>query len=109
MAPSLSLRPRTGASERPPTRDNADLVEPMVECDPIEIFCAPSMLQDIRKNRFIEFENILGEALREGEKAGVSMPTIKVLYGLCKARQWRTKERQGMVDAEKLMKARKST
>ena len=24
MAPSLSLRPRTGASERPPTRDNAD-------------------------------------------------------------------------------------
>ena len=51
-----------------------------------------------RKGNFIEFENILGEPLREGEKLGVSMPTLKVLYGLCKAIQWRTKEEKGMVD-----------
>ncbi|KAH0829864.1 hypothetical protein AYO21_10172 [Fonsecaea monophora] len=82
------------------------LVEAMVECDPMEIFCAPSMLQDRRKGRFIEYENILGEALREGEKAGVAMPTIKCLYGLCKAVQWRTKELNGLVDAQKLLEAR---
>ncbi|OAP55634.1 hypothetical protein AYL99_09786 [Fonsecaea erecta] len=79
------------------------LVEAQVECDPMEIFCAPSMLQDRRKGRFIEFENILGEALREGERAGVAMPTIKCLYGLCKATQWRTMEQNGLVDVQKLM------
>ncbi|KEF55186.1 2-dehydropantoate 2-reductase [Exophiala aquamarina CBS 119918] len=84
------------------------LVEDMVECDPIEIFCAPSMLQDRRKNRFIEFENIVGEALRAGEKAGVSMPIVRTIYGLCKAVQWRTKDVSGMVDPLKLMEQRKA-
>lgn len=83
------------------------LVESMVECDPIEIFCSPSMLQDRRKKRFIEYENILGEALREGEKAGASMPTVRCLYGLCKAVQWRTKELNGLVDPQKILEARK--
>ncbi|KIW87223.1 uncharacterized protein Z519_12126 [Cladophialophora bantiana CBS 173.52] len=82
------------------------LVESMVDCDPMEIFCAPSMLQDRRKGRFIEYENILGEALREGERAGIAMPTIKCLYGLCKAVQWRTMELNGLVNAQKLMEAR---
>jgi 2-dehydropantoate 2-reductase len=84
------------------------LVEDMVECDPIEIFCRPSMQQDRQKKRFIEFENILGEALREGEKAGASMPTIRCLYGLCKAVQWRTMDQIGMVDAQKMMEERKA-
>ncbi|KAJ9605432.1 hypothetical protein H2200_010089 [Cladophialophora chaetospira] len=84
------------------------LVEDMVECDPIEIFCSPSMLQDRRKKRFMEFENILGEALREGEKAGTAMPTVKCLYGLCKAIQWATKEHNGLVDAQKMMEERKA-
>ena len=79
----------------------------MIECDPIEIFCAPSMLQDRRKKRFIEYENILGEALREGEKAGASMPTVRCLYGLCKAVQWRTMESSGLVNPQELMEARK--
>ncbi|KIX04172.1 uncharacterized protein Z518_07726 [Rhinocladiella mackenziei CBS 650.93] len=82
------------------------LVESMVECDPIEIFCAPSMLQDRRKKRFIEYENILGEALREGERAGAAMPTVRCLYGLCKAVQWRTMEFNGLVDPQKLMETR---
>ena len=83
-----------------------DLVQSMVDADPLEIWCSPSMLQDRRKNRYMEYENILGEALREGEKAGVAMPTIKVLYGLCKAVQWRTMDLNGLVDARKLMEAR---
>ncbi|RVX68793.1 hypothetical protein B0A52_07679 [Exophiala mesophila] len=83
------------------------LVEAMVECDPIEIFCSPSMQQDRRKKRFIEYENLVGEALREGEKAGVSMPIVRTIYGLCKAVQWRTKETSGLVDAQKLMEQRR--
>jgi len=84
------------------------LVQSMIDCDPIEIFCQPSMMQDVRKKRFIEYENILGEALKEGEAAGASMPTIKVLYGMCKAVQWRTREAQGLVDPVSLLKTKNS-
>ena len=44
---------------------------------------------------------MLGEPLREGKKAGVSMPTLEVLYQLAKAIQWRTKESKGMVEIPK--------
>lgn len=83
------------------------LVEGFINAEPIDAFCTPSMCQDRRKNRFIEFENILGEALREGLRAGASMPTIRTLYGLCKAIQWRTKELNGLVDTKTLLEARK--
>ncbi|KAK5219154.1 hypothetical protein LTR99_006464 [Exophiala xenobiotica] len=82
------------------------LVEVMVSSDPLEIWCAPSMMQDTRKKRFIEYEYLVGEALRAGEKAGVSMPTLRCIYGFCKAVQWRTKEYNGLVDPQKLMKER---
>ncbi|KAK5239648.1 hypothetical protein LTS06_012727, partial [Exophiala xenobiotica] len=61
---------------------------------------------DTRKKRFIEYEYLVGEALRAGEKAGVSMPTLRCIYGFCKAVQWRTKEYNGLVDPQKLMKER---
>lgn len=50
-----------------------------------------------KQGNYIEYENILGEPLREAEKLGVSTPTLKVLYGLCRAFQWRTMERRGLV------------
>jgi 2-dehydropantoate 2-reductase len=84
-----------------------ELVEDMVECDPIEIFCSPSMQQDRRKGRFIEYENLVGEALKEGERAGVAMPILRTVYGLCKAVQWRTMEKQGLVDPKKMLEERK--
>lgn len=110
---NLLIRPamneiRTAAKAAAGVELPESLVEDMVECDPIEIFCAPSMLQDRRKQRFLEFENLVGEALREGEKAGASMPILRTIYGLCKAIQWRTKETSGMVDAVKLMEERKA-
>lgn len=82
------------------------LVEAMVECDPMEIWCAPSMLQDRRKKRYIEYENIVGEALRSGEKAGVAMPILRSIYGLCKAVQWRTMDQNGLIVPEKLLAER---
>ncbi|KAF2877755.1 ketopantoate reductase PanE/ApbA C terminal-domain-containing protein [Massariosphaeria phaeospora] len=74
-----------------------DVVEEMVEMDALELYLAPSMLADVRKGNFIEFENLLGEPLREGKAAGVPMPTLEVLYNIAKAIQWRTKEARGMV------------
>jgi hypothetical protein len=50
------------------------------------------------QDNFIEFENLLGEPLREGKKAGVKMPTLEVLYQLAKAIQWRNMEKRGLVD-----------
>lgn len=52
----------------------------------------------LHQGNFIEFENLLGEPLREGKKAGVAMPTLEVLYQIAKAVQWRTKEQRGLVN-----------
>lgn len=73
------------------------IVEDQIEVDPLELYLPPSMLQDVRKGGLIEFETIVGEPLREGERAGVGMPTVRVLYELCRAVQWRTMEEKGLV------------
>ena len=61
------------------------------------LYLPPSMLSDTRKGNFIEYENILGEPLREGEKLGVPMPTLRVLFHLCQAIQWKNKELKGII------------
>ncbi|GME57759.1 putative 2-dehydropantoate 2-reductase family protein [Neofusicoccum parvum] len=76
----------------------ADVADTMINMDPLNMYLPPSMLNDLRKGNFIEVENILGEPLKEGQALGVPMPTLKVLYGICKAIQWRTKESRGLVD-----------
>jgi ketopantoate reductase len=50
------------------------------------------------QGNFLEFENLLGEPLREGKDAGVAMPTLEVLYRLSQAIQWRIKEKKGLVE-----------
>ncbi|KAF2631493.1 2-dehydropantoate 2-reductase [Macroventuria anomochaeta] len=74
-----------------------DVVEKVIDTDPMENWGKPSMQQDIEKGNYIEFEDLLGEPLREGKKAGVPMPTLEVLYQLARAIQWRTKEAKGLV------------
>lgn len=49
------------------------------------------------KGNLIEFENLIGEPLKEGKNLGVKMPIIEVLYSLCKAIQWRIKEERGVI------------
>jgi ketopantoate reductase len=51
------------------------------------------------QGNYLEFENLVGEPLREGIALGVSMPTLKVIYEMCKAIQWRTKEKHGLTEA----------
>lgn len=74
-----------------------DLVEKIITVDLYESFFKPSMCQDIEKGNFIEFENIIGEPLREAEKLGVPTPTLKVLYSLLKGLQFQVKEAKGLV------------
>lgn len=50
------------------------------------------------QGNYIEFENLLGEPLREGKKVGAPMPTLEVLYQVARAMQWRTKEARRLVE-----------
>ncbi|KAK7565085.1 2-dehydropantoate 2-reductase family protein [Phyllosticta citricarpa] len=75
-----------------------DVIEETIDMDPLTMYLPPSMLNDLRKGNFIEAENILGEPLREAEALGVPTPTLKVLYGILKAIQWRAKEARGQVE-----------
>ena len=77
-----------------------ELMTMMIECDPITLYNPPSMHVDVRKGRYIEFENLVGEPLRAGKERGVAMPTIEILYNFCKGIQWRTRERKGDVKIE---------
>ncbi|CAN8105175.1 unnamed protein product [Discula destructiva] len=74
------------------------LVDKIITADLYASFFKPSMCQDIEKGNLIEFENIIGEPLREAERAGVATPTLKVLYALLKGLQFRVKEAKGLVE-----------
>ncbi|KAL3442579.1 ketopantoate reductase PanE/ApbA C terminal-domain-containing protein [Aspergillus insuetus] len=73
------------------------VVDKMIHVDPLTIYLRPSMLEDVERGNMTEFENILGEPLREGTARGVSMPTATFLYHTLKAMQWRVKEQKGLI------------
>ncbi|KAL4946568.1 hypothetical protein BDV06DRAFT_218285 [Aspergillus oleicola] len=72
-----------------------DLPEKVIRGDPTDTAFKPSMCQDAEKGAFMEIESIVGEPLREGEKRGVDMPTLRTVYGLLRGLQLKVKERQG--------------
>jgi len=74
-----------------------DIAEVMIRVDPKDTFFKPSMCQDIEKGNYIEFENIVGEPMREAERLGVSTPVLKTIYGILKGLQWKTMEAKGLV------------
>ncbi len=45
----------------------------------------------------MEFENIVGEPLRESERLGVPAPKLRMVYGLLRILQTNIKEAQGLV------------
>lgn len=73
-------------------------VEKIITVDLYESFFVPSMCQDILKGNFTEFENIVGEPLREAEALGVPTPTLRVVYGMLKGLQFQTKKAKGLVE-----------
>lgn len=90
-----------------------DIMETMLNMDPMDLYLKPSMQCDIEKvgfqlpeakrililakGNYMEYEYLVGEPLREAEKAGVPTPTLKVIYEICKALQWRVMETRGLV------------
>ncbi|KAI3393737.1 hypothetical protein diail_3783 [Diaporthe ilicicola] len=74
-----------------------ELAEKIITVDLYESFFRPSMCQDVGKGNFIEFENIVGEPLREAQELGVPTPTLRAVYGLLKGLQFQTKEAKGLV------------
>lgn len=78
--------------------DKEELVEGIITADRYTSFFKPSMCQDIEKDNFIEFENIVGEVVREAEKVRFQVPTLKVLYALLKGLQFQVKEAKGLVE-----------
>ncbi|KIW18940.1 hypothetical protein PV08_03229 [Exophiala spinifera] len=74
-----------------------DIAEFMIRADPKDIYFKPSMCQDIEKGNYIEYENIVGEPLREAERLGVSTPVLKIIYGFLKGLQWKTMEAKGLI------------
>jgi 2-dehydropantoate 2-reductase len=75
-----------------------EVIQEMIDVDALEVYAVPSMAQDVQKGNYIEYENLLGEPLREGKRVGVEMPTLEVLYQLAKAVQWRIMESRGRVE-----------
>ncbi|CRL19613.1 Ketopantoate reductase ApbA/PanE [Penicillium camemberti] len=73
-----------------------ELVESVIRGDPVDTAFKPSMCQDIEKGNLFEVENIVGEPLREGEAKGVSMPTLRTVYGILKGLQLQVKESKGL-------------
>lgn len=77
---------------------DGDIAQRMIDADPLQSYLSPSMFADVKKGNYIEVENLLGDPLREGKKAGVAMPTIEILYFMAKGIQWRTMEARGFVE-----------
>ena len=92
-----------------------ELVDFIIKIDLITMYDPPSMQVDIRKvtscsriwisaylitfqGRYCEFENIVGEPLREGLAKGIPMPTLTVFYNILMAIQWRLKEKNGLIE-----------
>ncbi|OJJ85499.1 ketopantoate reductase family protein [Aspergillus glaucus CBS 516.65] len=80
--------------------DEEGVIEQAVRCDPPEAFFRPSMCQDVEKGNYMEIENIVGEPLREGERLGVSTPTLRTIYAILKGLQVKVKEERGLVKPE---------
>jgi 2-dehydropantoate 2-reductase len=75
-----------------------DIVDLMINVDPTDTFFKPSMQQDIEKGNYIEFENIVGEAIREAKRLGVSAPTLTLIYAILKGLQTKVMEEKGLVE-----------
>jgi ketopantoate reductase len=91
-----------------------DYIDTVINFDPMDLYLKPSMQWDAEKvwplicnqvdhlltgdqGNYIEFENLVGEPLREAQKIGLDTPILKTIYELCRMIQWRVKEANGLV------------
>lgn len=74
-----------------------DLPMRYITVDSLDSWFMPSMGQDAVKGQFLEYENIVGEPMREAQRLGVPCPTLITVYHLLRALQVKTKERKGVL------------
>lgn len=84
------------------------ILEDVIETEPVEIYCQPSMLQDSRKGRMWEFENLIGDVVRIAGEKGVNVPVLSTIYALARAKMWALKEKWGVVDKDEEARKRKA-
>ncbi|KAJ5609037.1 ApbA-domain-containing protein [Penicillium herquei] len=73
-----------------------DLIHAVTHQDPTDTGFKPSMCQDFEKGNLMEIENLVGEPVREAEKANVPAPTLKIVYGIMKGLQAKIKAEKGI-------------
>ncbi|SPJ72998.1 related to 2-dehydropantoate 2-reductase family protein [Fusarium torulosum] len=72
-----------------------EMIEATIITEPIEDHVSPSMLIDVRKEQYIEFENLLGEPLKAAKAKQVATPILQNHYSLAKSYQWKLKSKRG--------------
>ncbi|KAF5017994.1 hypothetical protein F66182_10043 [Fusarium sp. NRRL 66182] len=71
-----------------------DMIEATITTEPIEAHVPPSMLVDVRKGQYIEFENLIGEPLRAAKVRHIATPILQNHYSLTKSYQWKIKSKR---------------
>ncbi|CAH0047319.1 unnamed protein product [Clonostachys solani] len=67
-----------------------ELMDEMIEGDPIELHVEPSMLVDKQRTQYLEVETLLGAPIRAGRSLNIETPILNMLYYLCKGIQYKT-------------------
>ncbi|KAI5465821.1 6-phosphogluconate dehydrogenase [Mariannaea sp. PMI_226] len=68
-----------------------EMMDFMITSDPIESHIPPSMLTDVRKEQYIEVENLIGEPVRAAKARNVPTPVLESLYFFAVSYQWKLK------------------
>ncbi|ODV95732.1 hypothetical protein PACTADRAFT_2046 [Pachysolen tannophilus NRRL Y-2460] len=67
------------------------------------LFYSPSMLVDVKKNRLMELETILGNPIRIAKKNNVDVPILNTLYNLLYMIQFKLKEHNGLIKVDEII------
>ncbi|KAJ4268469.1 hypothetical protein NW762_002532 [Fusarium torreyae] len=71
-----------------------DMIEATITTEPIQAHVPPSMLVDVQKGQYIEFENLIGEPLRAAKVKQVATPILQNHYSIAKSYQWKLKSKR---------------
>ncbi|KAF5232744.1 hypothetical protein FAUST_8582 [Fusarium austroamericanum] len=71
-----------------------EMIEATITTEPIDAHVSPSMLVDVRKSQYIEFENLIGEPLRRAKARQIATPILQNHYSLAKSYQWKLKSKR---------------
>ncbi|ODV85986.1 hypothetical protein CANARDRAFT_22770 [[Candida] arabinofermentans NRRL YB-2248] len=71
-----------------------DAIDSLINSDP-GVYYSPSMLVDRRKGNYVEYINILGNALDVANENNIEAPILKTMFWLLRCRQMKLMEEKG--------------